>query len=149
MEFLEYLDSAVAGGLLGLIGGFGKQIIGYFERKNQREHELKVRKQDLEQTRLEAQSAENLAKIEFNKQSEMAAEKSFQTSILSEGARYYDGESKLLEWLDFFRGFNRIVLTWLLLICCMIIYFHIINFFYRFSNVLNSWVTKFYYFSII
>lgn len=125
MEFFEALDAGITGGIIGLIGGFAKQIMGFFERKNEREHELKTREFDLKQTQLESESAQKLAEIERQTQTEVADTKAFQASLVSDGIKYYDGSSKLLEWLDFLRGFNRILLTWLLLIGTMIIYFTI------------------------
>lgn len=107
---IEFLASAAGGGLFGLVGSLGKKAIGYFEAKQRNAHELEVMKLEQATLRLEIESAEKLAELDYQKETAISADKALTAAINAEAA------IRASTWVSDIRGLVRPVLTAALLV---------------------------------
>ncbi len=127
------LDSLLSGGLLGVVGSIGSNILGYFKAKQEHKQNIEVRKLDIvaagkdhtyamEQMKAEAGFRANELRIEAERElstSEYSALESSYRTVSS-----YDGDNKLLTIAEFLRRITRPALTFLLVFLTTGIYFN-------------------------
>lgn len=107
---LEFLGSALSGGLLGAVTTGAKMALNYKEKKLELEHELRMVDKQNEQIKLENEARERIVTLETESAENIAAEKSLQTAIEAED------NIKASRWVNNIRGMTRPFLT-LLLVC--------------------------------
>lgn len=126
------IDSLLSGGLLGVIGSIGSNVLGYFKTKQEHKQNIENRKLDLvasakehiyamEQMKAEAQfRADELrigAERELSASEYSALESSYKT------VSSYEGDNKLLIIAEFMRRITRPALTFILVFLTSAIYF--------------------------
>ena len=120
---IEFLSSVAAGGATGLLGTAVSAVSEFFGRRQRHRQELEMRRIDIEQARIEAESAERRAEVEA-KSAERRAEveahaateaaewAALRASYREAGKRWSQGESRWLVAVDLVRGLTRPLLTW-------------------------------------
>ena len=121
---LEAMLSLLTGGATGLLGTMFSGVLDHFERRQRHQHELELRRVDVELAKTEAASAERTAAIELEKV-EIEAEGNALTASYREAMqRWSRGESAWIVAVDVVRGLLRPVLTLAFLALTALIYFH-------------------------
>ncbi len=127
------LDSLLSGGLLGVVGSIGSNILGYFKAKQEHKQSIEVRKLDIvasakehgyamEQIKAEAQYRTEQLSIEAERDLSAAEYSALEASYKSDLA--YEGDSTLLLIAEFMRRITRPVLTFFLVFLTTAIYFN-------------------------
>lgn len=125
-------DSLLSGGLLGVVGSIGSNILGYFKAKQEHKQNIEVRKLDIvaagkdhayamEQMKAEAEYRNEQLRIEAERDLTAAEYGALEASYKSISA--YDGDSKLLIIAEFLRRITRPLLTFILVFLTSAIYF--------------------------
>ena len=114
---MDFLGSILTGGATGLIGTLFSGVFGFFKARGDRKHEIAMRKIDLEEFKLEAESAERLQSLKLEGQVARADSEALQASYRLAQSRWTSNVSlsSLQVWLllliDVVRGLMRPVLT--------------------------------------
>lgn len=125
-------ESLLSGGLLGVVGSIGSNILGYFKTKQEHKQNVEFRKLDIlaagkdhayamEQMKAEAQFRANELRIDAERElsaSEYSALESSYKTVSS-----YEGDNKLLIIAEFMRRITRPALTFILVLLTSAIYF--------------------------
>ncbi|MBL4799589.1 MAG: hypothetical protein JKY50_19470 [Oleispira sp.] len=126
------LESLLSGGVLGVIGSLGSNILGYFKAKQDHKQAVEFRKLDIvaagkehgyamEQIKAEAQFKSEQLRIEADRDLSVAEYSALESSYKSDTA--YEGDSKLLIIAEFLRRITRPLLTFILVFLTSAIYF--------------------------
>jgi lipopolysaccharide export LptBFGC system permease protein LptF len=126
------LESLLSGGVLGLIGSLGSNILSYFKSKQEHKQSVEFRKLDilasekehryaLEQIKAEAQYRNQHLQIEADRDLSVSEYSALEASYKSDTA--YDGDNKLLMFAEFMRRITRPTLTFVLVFLTSAIYF--------------------------
>lgn len=113
--------TAVLSFLTGIGGNLFTGVLDFFKEKQKNAHELAMMQEARETQRMEIEGQKEIASINAQKEKEVAAEASFQSSIAADRATYSDPHTLtgwagqcaalLLVSVDWVRGMTRPVLT--------------------------------------
>jgi lipopolysaccharide export LptBFGC system permease protein LptF len=126
------LESLLSGGLVGLIGSLGSNILSYFKSKQEHKQFVEFRKLDIvaagkdhsyamEQIKAEAEYRTQQLMIEAERDLSVSEYSALEASYKSDTA--YDGDSRLLIIAEFLRRITRPLLTFVLVFLTSAIYF--------------------------
>lgn len=126
------LESLLSGGVLGVIGSLGSNILGYFKAKQEHQQSIELKRLDasiakndhqyaMEQIKAEAQFRNEQLSIEADRDLSIAEYGALKASYKSDAA--YDGDSALLVIAEFLRRITRPLLTFILVFLTSAIYF--------------------------
>lgn len=121
----ETIAAILTGGATGLLGTLLTTGMAYFERGQQHQQELELRRLDLEMVQAEAASVERIAAIDAESRESAAAWGAFEASHRAATVRWSTGDSAWLVAVDVVRGLIRPVLTVSFLALAAMIYFHL------------------------
>ena len=119
----ETIASILTGGATGLLGVGITFAVDYFKRKQAHEHELELRRIDLDISRAESASAERIAATEAEGEESSRAWGALEASYRASTTRWSHGDSQWLVLVDVIRGLTRPALTWGFVILTGCIYF--------------------------
>ncbi len=126
------LESLLSGGVLGVIGSLGSNILGYFKAKQDHKQSIELRKLDIvaagkehgyamAQIKAEAEFKSEQLRIEADRDLSIAEHSVLEASYKSDTA--YDGDSALIIIAEFLRRITRPLLTFILVFLTSAIYF--------------------------
>jgi len=121
---LDALLNIFSGGITGVAGAALSGWIEHRKAAAAHEHELAVRRMNLEEIRLEAETAEKRGALELERTVEAGAAAALEASYRLEPKRYGRGDHVALVWVDVVRGLVRPVLTIGLVAASVAIYYH-------------------------
>lgn len=127
------IDSLLSGGLLGVVGSIGSNILGYFKAKQEHKQNIEARKLDIvaatkehgyamEQIKAEAQYRTEQLSIEAERDLSAAEYSALDASYKSDVV--YEGDNTLLLIAEFMRRITRPLLTFFLVFLTTAIYFN-------------------------
>lgn len=99
------------GQIIGLAGGIGSGILGYFQTKRQNAHELAMRQEDMKLLLAQANADQAKLAAELAKSRQEGADAAYSASV--------NADAKLprsWRWVDGFRAITRPGLTWFFVI---------------------------------
>jgi hypothetical protein len=129
MDIFSILGSVVSGGATGVIGSAISSIFNYKNKQLEYKHDLDMEIATRETMKEEWAQRTKIAEVEGATQSDLAAQESFQASMLADKATYSAGlnigkvGTALMVTIDFLRGIIRPVSTILFISMSFYIYF--------------------------
>ena len=123
---LDLLTSFLSGGATGLIGTAISGLIGFFQSRSERGHEVEMRRLDIELARAEASSAERVAAVEAESAADQAEMRALEASYRDASSRMSRAhEGGMMKVVDLVRGLLRPVLTLILVAAVIVIFFYV------------------------
>lgn len=125
-------ETLLSGGLLGVLGSLGSNILGYFKAKQAHKQSIEVRKLDIvaagkdhgyamAQIEAEAKYRTQQLHIEADRDLSIAEVEALKTSY--ESVKAYEGDNSWLIAAEFLRRITRPLLTFILVFLTSAIYF--------------------------
>ncbi len=112
---MDLMLTLLTGGASGLLGTAVTAVTGFLERHQRHRMELDLRRLEIEETKVEAASAERIAATEAESAESSAAWTALSESYAAAGRRWSSGDSRALVFVDVVRGLTRPALTLLFL----------------------------------
>ena len=120
---LESILAVVSGGATGILGTIVSAGTEYFQARQRHDHEIALRRVEMEMVQTEAASAERMAAMERESEQMRAEHAALEASYRAATTRMSAGDSRWLVAVDVIRGLTRPVLTLLLVTLAGVIYF--------------------------
>lgn len=123
---LDLVMSVVSGGATGLLGTALSGVLGFFQSRSERGHEIEMRRLDIDLAKAEAASAERVAAVEAESASEQAEWSALEASYREASSRMSGvHERGALKVVDVVRGLIRPLLTVALVAAVIVIFFYV------------------------
>ncbi len=123
---LDLFMSVISGGATGLLGTALSGVLGFFQSRSERGHEIEMRRLDIDLAKAEASSAERVAAVEAESaagQAEWSALEASYCEASSRMSRAHEGGA--LKVVDVVRGLIRPLLTVALVAAVIAIFFYV------------------------
>ena len=114
---MDLLTSFLSGGLSGILGGLLTGVLAYFQERQKHSQRIEMRRLDLEEIRLEAESAEKIAALNLEARTSEADAKVMTASYREASTRWSKGltltpaQAWVMVGIDAVRGLMRPGLT--------------------------------------
>lgn len=118
---MDLFSSVITGGFSGLLGTALSGAMGYLQTRQRHKQALEMRSVDIEEMRLEAETAQKRAALELEARTSEADSEALQASYRAASTRWTEGmtvssgQSWVLVFIDMVRGLMRPALTLLYL----------------------------------
>lgn len=123
---LDLVTAVLSGGATGLLGTAISGVLGFFQSRSERGHEIKLRELDIELAKAEASSAERVAAVDAEsevRQAEWSALEASYRDASSRMSRAHEGGA--MKVVDVVRGLIRPLLTVALVAAVIVIFFYV------------------------
>ena len=123
---LDMIMAVLTGGATGLMGTVISGVLGFFQSRSERGHEIEMRRLDIELAKAEASSAERVAAIEAESERDRAELEAMESSYREASSRMSRAhEGGAMKFVDVVRGLIRPVLTVALVAAVIAIFFYV------------------------